>query len=263
MKKATTIRILDNGELDLNYNLKILAGTSSCQYYGDIQLKSDPTSFKDAVKLLKQLPTLVENDKQSAKPKKILVYPLYLLSDFIQAKKQFHQINNSTLSKCLKSIENLKRLQTSFTNIKSNLSSSKIFYRTEKQISRVCIRLYRIEYDIRRKMMKLLPEIRGYLAHEKAFIDLLTAFDWHSLTEQKINSWIQFKTEEINLFTKFVNDLKSANNIHVLTSSSAEYETNMDAEVSVRLIIHFTENNDRFLSEISQHLGDCNELYRW
>ncbi|CAF1124808.1 unnamed protein product [Rotaria sordida] len=256
LKKTKALQISDIDQLDLSNKEKQLAETLTCQYYGDIQLESNPTSFNEAIKLLKQLPNLLGKNNENTKPKQVLIYPLYLLDDFIAAKKRFHQINNHILSKSVELLNSLHELIITLSDIKNNLSSMKIFYRTEQQLSIFCTRISEIEIDIRRQMMELLPKIRGTSLEERTLTDLFEKFNISLSTEQKLNNWIQFKTEEKNIFTTFINDLKKQNNIHLLTSSFTEVQKNFNHEFILRLIIHVTEENDPFLNELFQYLND-------
>lgn len=253
--KIQTLKILDNKALDLNSDERKLAETLSCKYYGDIQFEPNPTSFKDVVKLFRKVSNLVENNNinQYTKPKQVLIYPLYLLNDFFKAKRRFHEINNGILSYCLTRIENLYYFEISFTNIKNNLSSSKIFRRTEQQMLHICTRLHRMEKDIREKVMKLLPEIRSNLVDEAALIGFLNKLDWLLSIKQKLNEWIEFKVQEINIFTKFIDELRKQNTINVLQSS---FQPESDVEFNLRLIVHFTAKADPFLDKVLAYLTE-------
>jgi hypothetical protein len=254
LKKTRTLQIFDNDQLDLNNDEKKLADTLTCKYYGDIQLKSNPTSFKDAVKLIKQLPNLLGKNNQNTIQKKVLIYPLYLLDDFISSTKRYHEIDDHILSKSVQLMDSLYQLKINFSRIKNSLSSLKVFYRTERQLSTFVTRMTEIKSDIRRQMIKLLPKIRGKSVEEKALTHLLKNLDWSSLSKQKINNWIQIKTDEINIFTKFINDLRKQNNIQLLTSSFSKLQKNFNCELILCLIIHVTQKNDRFLNEFFQYL---------
>ncbi|CAF1287756.1 unnamed protein product, partial [Rotaria sp. Silwood1] len=256
LKKLTTLPISDIGQLHLSNGEKQLAETLTCQYYGDIQLKSNPTSFIEAIELLRQLPNLLGKNNENTKPIKVLLYPLYLLDDFATAKKRFHEINNHILSKSVEHMTSLHELVISLSDIKSNLSSLKIFYQTEQQLSRICTRMSEIETDIRKEMVKLLPEVRGTSLQEKSLTDLLEKFNFSLSTKQKLNDWIQFKTEEKNIFTSFINDLRKQDNINLLTFPFAEVRKNFNHKFILRLIIHVTEENDTFLNELLQYLED-------
>ncbi|CAF4606097.1 unnamed protein product [Rotaria sp. Silwood2] len=208
LKKLKTLPISDIDQLQLSNREKQLAETLTCQYYGDIQLKSNPTSFIEAIELLRQLPNLLEKNNKNTKPIKVSLYPLYLLDDFATAKKRFHEINNHILSKSVELMNNLHELVITLSDIKNNLSSLKVFYRAEQQLSKFCTRISEIEIDIRRQIMILLPQIRGMSLEERALTDLLEKFDISLSTKQKLNNWIQFKTEEKNIFTAFIDNGK-------------------------------------------------------
>ncbi|CAF3819920.1 unnamed protein product [Rotaria sp. Silwood1] len=256
LKKLKTLPISDINQLKLSNEEKQLAETLICQYYGDIQLKSKPTSFIEAIELLKQLPNLLEKNNGNTKPIKVLLYPLYLFDDFIKGKKRYHEINHHLLNKSVEHMTSLHKLVINLSEIKNNLSSLKIFYQTEQQLSRISIRMSEIETGLKEEMMKLLPEVRGASLQEKVLTDILEKFNFSLSVKEKLNDWIQFKNEEKNILTSFINDLRKQEHIHLLTCPFAEVRKNFNQRFILRLIIHVTEENDTFLNELLQYLKD-------
>ncbi|CAF2838103.1 unnamed protein product [Rotaria sp. Silwood2] len=133
LKKLKALSISGINQLKLTNEEKQLAETLTCQYYGDIQLEFKPTSFTDAIELLKNLPNLLGKNNKNTKLKKVLLYPLYLLDDFISAKKRFHVINDHILNKSVEHMTSLHKVVISLNDIKINLSHLKIFYQTEQK----------------------------------------------------------------------------------------------------------------------------------
>ncbi|CAF3070015.1 unnamed protein product [Rotaria sp. Silwood2] len=113
-----------------------------------------------------------------------------------------------------------------------------------------------IETELKEEMLQLLPEARGTSLQEKVLIDLLEKFNFSLSIRQKLNDWIQFKTEEKNILTSFISDLRKQDNIHLLTCPFAEVQKNFNHRFILRLIIHVTEENDTFLNELLQYFKD-------
>ncbi|CAF3400494.1 unnamed protein product [Rotaria sp. Silwood2] len=113
-----------------------------------------------------------------------------------------------------------------------------------------------IETDIKKEMVKLLPEVRGTFLQEQTLTELLEKFNFSLSTKQKLNDWIQFKTEEKNIFTSFINDLRKQGNINLLRFPFAEVRNNFNQKFILRLVIHVTEEKDTFLNKLLKYLDD-------
>ena len=256
LKKIEIFHISDNGQLNWKNYEKTLAETLTCQYYGDFQLETNPTTFEEAVKLYKQLPKLLGENNENAVPKQVSIYPLYLLDDLRLTKKRFHQIDNDILSKSLELIDSLHRLEITLKDLKENFSSMKIFYRTKEELSRSIMRIAEYEINMKTQMIELLPKIRGDSVEEAELINLLNNLDLSPSNKRQLNDWIRFKNEEINIFRDFINDFRRQGNINLLKGSFTEVQKNINREFILRLIIHVTEKDDSFLNELFQYFNN-------
>ncbi|CAF0965044.1 unnamed protein product [Rotaria sp. Silwood1] len=253
LKKIETFQILDNGELDWKNHEKKLAETLTCQCYSDFQIQTNPTTFEEIVKLYQELSKLIHQNTDNTIPKQVWMYPLYLLDEFQLAKKNFYEISNDMLIKILELFNNLYRLKVIFNNLKISLSSMQMFSRTEQQLLTYFTQLSEIENHLRNHLMQLLPKIRSGSMNEIALNDLFKDLDLSSSNQQRLNDWIQFKTDEINIFKDFRNDLRKQDNIHQLSCSFDEVQNQFKSKFILRLIIHVTEKKDSFLNEIFQY----------
>ncbi|CAF4484752.1 unnamed protein product [Rotaria sp. Silwood2] len=258
LKKFETFQILDNGELNWKNHEKKLAETLTCQYYGDFQIPLNPTTFEEVVKLYQDLSKCFHQNTDNTIAKQVWIYPLYLLDEFRLAKNNFYQINDDILIKTSELFDNLYQLEVTLNDLRISLSSMKMFYRTEQQLLTYFTRLPEIEIHMRNQMMQLLPKIRGGSMKEIALTDLLKSLDLSLSNKQRLNDWIQFKTDEINIFKDFRNDLRKQDNIHQLSCSFIEVQKNFKSEFILRLIIHVTEKNDSFFNEIFQYFNNNN-----
>ncbi|CAF1046677.1 unnamed protein product [Rotaria sordida] len=256
LKKFETFQILDNDELNWNDHEKKLAGTLTCQYYGDFQIQSNPTTFKEIVKLYKELSKSLNQNTNNIIPKQVWIYPLYLLDEFCLVKKNFYEINNDIVIKILELFDNLYQLEEILNDLKISLSSIKMFYRTEQKLLIYLTRLSEIEIYIRNQMMQILPKIRNGSMEEITLIDLMKNLDLSSSNKRRLNDWIQFKIDEINIFKDFGNDLSKQDNIHLLLCSFDEVKKKLKSKFILRLIIHITDKNDLFLNEIFQYFNN-------
>ncbi|CAF1232271.1 unnamed protein product [Rotaria sordida] len=256
LKKFETFQILDNGELNWKNHEKKLAATLTCQYYGDFQVQSNPTTFEAMVKLYKELSKFRGQNTDYTIPKQVWIYPLYLLDEYRLVKKNFYEISNDILIKILEFFDNLYQVKVTLSYLKITLSSIKMFNRTEQQLLTYFNRLSEIEIYIRNQMMQLLPMIRVGSMEEIALTNLQKNLDLSPSNKQKLNDWIEFKTKEINIFKAFRNKLRKQDNIHQLSCSFDEVRKNLKSKFILRLIIHVTSKNDTFLNEIFPYFNN-------
>jgi hypothetical protein len=253
LKKIGTFHISEDGQLNWENDERALAETLTCQYYSDSQLESNPTTFEQVAKLYKQLPTLIG---EHIVPREVSIYPLYLLDDSRLTPKKFHQIDHEILSKSLKLVNSLHQLQITLNDLKDRVSSIEIFYRTEEELGRSITQMADYERNMKEKIMKLLPEIRGGSREEAELTNLLNNLDLSPVGSRKLNDWIGFKTEETNIFKGFLYNLRKQGNINILAGPFSDVQKNFNREFILCLIIHVTEKNDSFLNELLQLSND-------
>ncbi|CAF4832019.1 unnamed protein product [Rotaria sp. Silwood1] len=80
LHKFDKFKILSSGELNWNDHEKQLARTLTCQYYGDFQYESSPTTFEEAFKFYIYLLNFVLEKNDCEIPKEAWIYPIYLLN---------------------------------------------------------------------------------------------------------------------------------------------------------------------------------------
>ncbi|CAF4783758.1 unnamed protein product [Rotaria sp. Silwood1] len=88
LHKFDKFKILSSGELNWNDHEKQLARTLTCQYYGDFQYESSPTTFEEAFKFYIYLLNFVLEKNDCEIPKEAWIYPIYLLNPSRLAEKK-------------------------------------------------------------------------------------------------------------------------------------------------------------------------------
>ncbi|CAF3800549.1 unnamed protein product [Rotaria sp. Silwood1] len=256
LKKFDKFKILSNGELDWENHEKQLAKTLTCQYYGDFQYESTPTTFEEAFKFYIHSLKFVLKNNDCGIPKQALIYPIYLLNPSHLAEKKCYQINDDILTKSLEAFDNLHRLKITLNDFKNNLSSIQMFYRTKQQMSTYITRIFDIDSQMRNQMTKLLPKIRDGSLKEIDLTNLLDNLHLSSSNTQRVDEWIQLQTEEINELYNFQKNFEKQNNIRLLTCSFVEVQKDFTSKFILRLIFHVTEKNDSSSKEILQYFDD-------
>ncbi|CAF5019856.1 unnamed protein product, partial [Rotaria sp. Silwood1] len=137
LHKFDKFKILSSGELNWNDHEKQLARTLTCQYYGDFQYESSPTTFEEAFKFYIYLLNFVLEKNDCEIPKEAWIYPIYLLNPSSGSMKEIdltNLLNNCDLSLTNKrSIDEWIQLKTKEINELYNFQKD-----LEKQ-SHICL----------------------------------------------------------------------------------------------------------------------------
>ena len=253
LEKMTTLRLFHNYQLNLNDNEKQVAQSLTCQYYGDFNLISNPTTFYDAANLFKQLPNLL-NDNTI--PKQVCLYPLHALDKSNLINTRIYSINSDLVNRSIKLIERLYRLEVTVNDLKNSLLPTTFFHQTEEQLSICCTHIHAFEIAMKRKIKRVLCKIRSGVEQEMTLDNLLQKIDLFALNEKQLDNWIRLTAEQTKIMTGFFNDLSEQDNTDIADFSLVKDRYDLNRKCLLRLTIHLTEKTDRFLNKIFEYLND-------
>ena len=100
--------IKGSADLDIGDQDKKEKDKFQCKFYGDVVLKSNPSTFQDAVSVYKELPKLFGKDEKNMVPKKVWLYPLRSLDS--KAAHMVREISTNLVSRTQKAIECLNNM---------------------------------------------------------------------------------------------------------------------------------------------------------
>ena len=100
---SVPVSIKASAEMKLTPKEKDIVDQASCKYEGDFDLKSLPTTFDDAIRVYKELPSLLGKNNEKAVPIEVWLQPLSHLNGTLQ--KVGQEIDESLANKCLKVID--------------------------------------------------------------------------------------------------------------------------------------------------------------
>ena len=252
LNKIPKVEISGSFQLDLTAKEKQVTDKLECQFYGDFNLESNPGTFEEAVQLYRKLPLLLGQDSKKAVAKQIWLSPLHLWDN--SAAKLVRHISNSLVSKSMQLIEELYQCKIKGKDLKNSLSNKMVSYQA-KQLSTFGSRIDEFENDMKRKLMEILPKMRDGTTEETKLADLFKQVDRSPFNIEKLEDWLEAKTEEIQIITNFANDLKKVQNID-LSKSLLDVQSTLDNKFFFCLVLHVVDRNDLFLSEMSQYLQD-------
>lgn len=247
LKKIPSIDLGVEGCLKMNNEDKRIVKNAVCKFYGDFHLDEIPSTYEEAVKVYKKLPSLLGEKKEKVVPVKVWLYPLnkltnleskltkkisdLLVSDLEEVMDAFHQAEVRTndlveSSKMIKVDDIVKKLKQFRSNLKDFTS------------------------DFLRKIGEMIPTIRKGDVAETALRDLLLSLNICGFSGEKMKKWLDEKEFEISVVKMNINKI----NCNVRASGHDLKAFLMDPDVRDAFVFSFTSlmYEEQYLKQISQ-----------
>lgn len=247
IKKIPTIEISGSGSLNMDDEDKEKVKNMNCKFYGDFQLKEIPSTYEQAVKLYKDLPSLLGEKGENAVPVKVWLFPLSKLS------KTESKLKKMISDVLLSEIENVMDAFHQ-AEIRSNdlLQSSKqfkveiIIHKLEQFQSKLKV----FSTEFLQKMADLIPAIREGNMSETALRALLDSKDASGFSREEMEQWLDGKKTEINIVEIYI---KKMQDCEIKCPGSELDSFLMDPDVSDAFVFSFTSLNykEPYLQKIS------------
>nr|XP_046234232.1 neoverrucotoxin subunit beta-like isoform X1 [Scatophagus argus] len=250
IKKIPSVEISGQGAVQLTNDESAITNNFSCKYHGDIILKSNPTTFEDAVQTYQQLPQMMGKDK--AVPLTVWLMPLtnyyseapQLLADssipiLRQARNLLEAIrelemrcNDSLEDKIVKMFPQIRKKLSDFQNLRNNYMLN-----LRQTIAKKLLSLRRGEED-QASFLKVFEE------------NLRSPFNINSL-----NMWLQCEEREINVIRSCMDIMEGAK-VKVVSSQSEMDMELIDSEVqhAVCYVFTYVVDHDPFLKVLTDFL---------
>ena len=146
-----------NAKLDLSEAEQKKAASFECAFYGDFVPSINPTTYQEAVRLYKELPTQLGPNNEKAVPITVSLYPLEKLNS--NASKLVRQISVQLINRTEKALENLHLFEVKCKDLlKSEVCRS--FQSFQNEIEGL-IGMNREYKTFQSKLLHILPKIRG------------------------------------------------------------------------------------------------------
>ncbi|KAL1250780.1 hypothetical protein QQF64_018576, partial [Cirrhinus molitorella] len=222
-----------NINLKMNDTQKNAVQKFTCTFYGDFQLKSNPTTFEDALKVFADLPKLLGEKKELVVPVKVWLHPLDKLHS--RALKLQKDIGMNLIIAIESVIESLNTAEMKSSDLLKD-SPALTFTSFHDQILQMKQNCYKYKLNLVNKLSSLLPNIRGNVMKETALNDLLKEHDESPFRGQDLTEWLTERERESEIIKSVLKQLEDA---------GAQVEVNMDLnlmnlEVGNRVCFMFT-----------------------
>ncbi|XP_042560128.1 verrucotoxin subunit beta-like [Clupea harengus] len=240
-----------DGEASFNMNdeEKAAAEKFSCTFHGDFQLKTNPTSFSDAVSLYKNLPRMLGENGEHAVPLKVWLHPLVKLDS--RAAKLQRDISNSLITYSSDTIESLTMTEMRCSDILKDTAAA-TFPAMGKKVQTLMQRCHQYKLNFMQKLGSVLPSIRRGVKEESALEDILKAHTQSPFNSNELDQWLTCKEKESDTLKSFLKQLKKL---------GVKMDDNLDdllSDLEVKTIVCFSftsvDQPDCFLVKLSDFL---------
>lgn len=248
IKKIPSIEISGDGSLKMDDKDKEKVKNMSCKFYGDFQLKEIPSTYEEAVKVYKELPSLLGEKGENAVPLTVWLYPLSKLSDTaFKLKNMISELLVSEIANVMDAFHQAEVRTNDLLERSKEIKTEDIVFKLEQFQSSLNV----FSTEFLQKMETLIPAIRGGNLKETALRDLLKSLDASGFSGKEMDQWLDGKESEINVVTMNIEEIPD----YKIKSPGTKLNSFlMNPDVSDAFVFSFTSLNyeEPYLKKISQ-----------
>ncbi|XP_076134905.1 stonustoxin subunit beta-like [Alosa pseudoharengus] len=202
INKIPEIGISGDGSLKMNDEDKEKVKDFSYRFYGDFQLNNLTSTFEEAVKVYKELPSLLGENGEKTVPVQVWMYPLSKFRDTNSKLKKM--ISDHQVFAVEKVMDDFHQAEIRTKDLLKMTKVDDIVHKL-KQFQRS---LSDFTTQFMREIGELIPAIRGGEEEEAALRDLLKSQDASGFSEKEMKQWLDGKETEINVVKMYIEKLK-------------------------------------------------------
>ena len=194
VKSLPGISIDGRGSVDITEDQKKKTEKMHCKMYGDFRTEGSPTTYEEAVRVYKQLPSLIGDKGENAVAVQVYLRPLSEIDT--KGQRMVREINPNYISKTCDIQEHIQFIGSKCSDLmREDVCSS--FPRIKKQLSSFKSNISRYKIFFQKKLLPLLPTIRGGEAEESALGDIFEEKERSPFAQTRIDAWIVEKEREM------------------------------------------------------------------
>ena len=194
VKSLPGISIDGSGSVDITEDQKKKTEKMHCKMYGDFRTEESPTTYEEAVRVYKQLPSLIGDKGQNAVAVQVYLRPLSEIDS--KGQRMVREISANYISKTCEIQEHIKCIESKCSDLmREDVCSS--FPRVKRQLSGFKSNISRYKIFFQKKLLPLLPSIRGGGAEESALGDIFEEKERSPFAQTRIDAWIVEKEREM------------------------------------------------------------------
>ena len=200
------VKFLPGISTDITEDQKKKTEKMHCKMYGDFRTGESPTTYEEAVRVYKQLPSLIGDKGQNAVAVQVYLHPLSEIDG--KGQRMVREISANYIRKTCEIQEHIQCIESKCSDLmREDVCSS--FPRVKKQLSSFKSNIWRYKIFLQKKLLPLLPSIRGGGAEESALGDIFEEKERSPFAQTCIDTWIVEKEKEmkrLQVFIRFLGD---------------------------------------------------------
>ena len=201
VKALPGISIDGKGSVDIKEDQKKKTEKMHCKMYGDFRTEESPTTYEEAVRVYKQLPSLIGDKGQNAVAVQVYLRPLSEIDS--KGQRMVREISVNYMSKTCEIQEHIQSIEAQCSDLmREDVCSS--FPRVKKQLSFFKSNISRYKIFFQKRLLPLLPSIRGGGAQESALGDIFDEKERSPFAQTRMDAWIEEKKKEMKKLQGFV-----------------------------------------------------------
>ncbi|XP_048010407.1 stonustoxin subunit beta-like [Megalobrama amblycephala] len=247
VKKIPKFHIEGKGAVDMADEDDKVAESISCRFHGDFRLDQNPTTYKEALDVYKNLPVHLKENPDNAVPVKVWLYPLSRLDT--KAAQLVRGITTHLVSNTEDIIEGLLEAERRCNDL-SRKPLVNVFRDVKKRLSLFQGSLNIYKTVLMKAVARVLPAIRGGEMEEKSLEDILNIHYNSPFKADMLNQWLDEAKFELDLLssqTKKLEGIKTEDSNHLKILLS-------DPDIDVVVCLTFTslKYEDQDLSNLKE-----------
>ncbi|MGH0126061.1 UNVERIFIED_CONTAM: hypothetical protein FKN15_025336 [Acipenser sinensis] len=250
ISKIPTFTIEGQGSIDLKETEKAEVQKFDCTFHGDFHLKSNPSTYQDAVKAYSTLPELLGVKGENAVPVKVWLYPLIKLDS--RAAKLERNISDYLVTSAQTVLEQFHTIEMKSNDMIKDIAAGK-FPEINEKIKKLKQRATQYKLNFMSKLSAVLPSIRGGVQEEESLGEILKNHEESPFNFKAQKLWLSNKEREINAVRRCFTILKD---IHVVSSVNELDEEELNNEIENIVCFTFTSLHEpeSYLEDLKNYL---------
>ncbi|MGH0172585.1 UNVERIFIED_CONTAM: hypothetical protein FKN15_063369 [Acipenser sinensis] len=212
INKIPKFTVEGQGSIDLKDTEKAEVEKFECTFHGDFHLKSNPSTYQDAVKAYSTLPELLGDKGENAVPMKVWLYPLIKLDS--RAAKLERNISDYLVTSAQTVLEQFNTIEMQSNDMIKDIVA-RTFPEVNKKIQQLKQRGTQYKINFMSKLSTVLPSIRGGVQEEESLRKILNNHEESPFNFKAQHDWLHSKEREINAVRRCLTILKD---IHAVSS---------------------------------------------
>ena len=196
-----------NGQVELNDDLSSKVNDLNIKFYGDMVLPHNPTTFEEAVKLYKDLPSYVTGQNAHSVPMKVYLAPLEKL-DPSRVFAEIREISKFLISKIVTIMQELEDAKEEAQDLSRSIAARDFSF-IQRKVTRFLDLLQQYTLGFQGHIAPLLVEIRGSGKEESELSSYLQQHFNSPFSKFALGAWLQRVKEETSLLESFVYQLQN------------------------------------------------------